>query len=81
MSGRLDEIRNPWRFGIATVDVLDEMCRLGNQTEVAARLRITSHGVNMTICRATARMGTRNNMMTVLQWDRWRQGEGKGVPA
>lgn len=60
---------------------MDELCRLGNSKAVAARLGISYDGVRTALSRAGKKMGTAGQLLMAIKWDRWRQGEGKGVPA
>lgn len=75
------DVKNPWRLTPAEVDVMDELCRLGQSKAVARRLNISYDGVRTHISRCAYKMRLRCQVLMAIHWDRWRQGEGKGVPA
>jgi len=74
-------VRNPWSLTPAEVDVLDAMCEKGTQKGAADRLRCSRGTIGQHMDRIAERMRLPCGLLAVLHWDRWRQGEGKGVPA
>lgn len=75
------KVTNPWDLSYAEVDAMDELCEHGCAGRVAERLRISVHAVRSRIAKVHKKMGAANSIRCVVLWDRWRQGEGKGVPA
>lgn len=74
-------VQNPWGLTHGEVDTMDELCRLGNSQAVANRLGISYDSVRSALSRAGKKMGIAGQLLMAIKWDRWRQGEGKGVPA
>jgi hypothetical protein len=72
--------RNPWGISPTCAEAMDAFTEHGC-TKLAAR----SLGVDVTLLHsrlqtARERMGAKGRLRYVILWDRWRQGEGKGVP-
>jgi FixJ family two-component response regulator len=75
------QVKNPWGLTHGQVDVMDAYCSVGNTKSVAAKFGISLRSVECQVAKARKKMVTSSTLMAVLLWDRWRQGEGKGVPA
>ena len=78
---RKQTVLNPWGLTCREVDIMDEMCRLGKRQDVAKRLRISLTTCNDLQKRCYVKLGAHNMVVACVKFDRWRQGEGKGVPA
>jgi hypothetical protein len=74
-------VMNPWGFSLAVVDALDAMCEKGTSVAAGDRLGITNFTINQHLKDAQIRMQADTRLKAILLWDRWRQGEGKAVPA
>lgn len=81
------QVLNPRGLTETEVDVLDELCRLGQQEMVAVRLSVSHYTVRDHLKEARRKMaipkgsGAGPTILAAVKFDRWRQGEGKGVPA
>lgn len=77
--------KNPWQLTLRQVDALDAYCEQGSPEFAARRLRVSPQAIAVLMRKARAKMaiegGKGATVKTVLKFDRWRQGEGKGVPA
>lgn len=80
---RLEERGNPWGLYPAEVKALDLLIEHGGTKRASHVTGTSERTLETTLRRARKRMGapTYDRLGYVLQWDRWRQGEGKGVPA
>mgnify|MGYP003575430917 CR=1 FL=1 len=80
-------VRNPWGLTPAEVDVMDDLCRLGRQVDVAKRRRLSRYTVRAQLQSARQKMGIPvllaggSALLAAVQWTIWRQGGGKDVPA
>lgn len=80
-------VQNPWGLTLAEVDVMDALCspRSGYQTEIAKRFKNSADTIRSHLFRARAKMRTTDHPISTtyaaILWDRWRQGEGKDIPA
>lgn len=75
------QVKNPWGLTCAEVDVLDEMCVHGVIVQTARRLHIAPCTVQDHLKAAYRKLGVHRMVTACVKFDRWRQGEGKGVPA
>ena len=73
-------VMNPWKLTRAEVDVLDAMCEKGTQKGAADRLKCTRGTIGQHMSRIAERMRKPCGLLVVLEWDRWRQNEGKDIP-
>lgn len=74
-------VANPWGLTLAEVDVLDEMCHHGVIAQAARRLHIKPCTVNDHLKAAYRKLDVHRMVVACVKFDRWRQNEGKGVPA
>jgi DNA-binding CsgD family transcriptional regulator len=84
MGGPKVRLMNPWALSEREVDVMDEITRAGEIGAVAARLKISKHTAYCYLRRAKGKMhqaGDGALVRAVVAFDRWRQTDGKGVPA
>lgn len=74
---------NPWNLTPAEVKALDLVIQHFGSNAASRVTGISLRTIETQLRRARARMGvpTYDRLGYVLLWDRWRQGEGKGVPA
>lgn len=81
MSGKKHHVLNPWGLTLGQVDAMDALCESGLVKTAAARLKMQGPAISEQLKRARKKMAAPNHVRAALLWDRWRQGEGKGVPA
>jgi hypothetical protein len=74
-------VKNPWRLSLAEVDAMDAICKFGTTTDAAKMLKIKRQSVSCAVAEVKAKMGVDKQLLAALEWDRWRQTDGKGVPA
>jgi hypothetical protein len=74
-------VENPWRISRGQAAALDAVIKTGCHKLAARELDISVAAVEEHIQRARVKMGTNGRILHILQWDRWRQGPGRGVPA
>lgn len=72
---------NPWGLTRREVDMMDAMCETGSLKGAARRLGLTEWGAGVHQKHAYAKMGVHEKVRACIIFDRWRQAEGKGVPA
>lgn len=72
---------NPWRLTLTHAEVMDALCEVDGQREVAERMGIAPNTVLNHTQEIRKRMGVRSTVRAAVKWALWRQGEGKGVPA
>jgi hypothetical protein len=74
-------VKNPWRLTLAEVDAMDAICQAGTASAAAVRLKVKRQSIVCAVAEVKAKMGVEKQLLAALEWDRWRQGEGKGIPA
>jgi hypothetical protein len=74
-------VKNPWRLTLAEVDAMDAICKAGTTEEAAKLLKVRRQSISGAVAEVKAKMGVDKQLLAALEWDRWRQTEGKGVPA
>jgi DNA-binding CsgD family transcriptional regulator len=74
-------VSNPWGLTCSQVDAMDALCEKGTMQAAAARLDISYHTLNDHTKAAYSKLGAHHMIHACLKWDRWRQTDGKGVPA
>lgn len=71
---------NPWGLTNAEAEVMDAMVSQGRRKVAARHLGISEKTLEARSRRASIRMGyDGQDLRRYIEWDRWRQGEGKGV--
>jgi hypothetical protein len=74
---------NPWGLTAAEGNALDLVITHYGSKRAAHAVGMSERTMETTLKRARLRMRvpTYDRIEYILLWDRWRQGEGKGVPA
>jgi hypothetical protein len=75
------KLTNPWRLTLGEVDVMDAILVADDVQDAAAKLRIALPTMRSHTSGVRKKMGVASTIRAAVLWDRWRQGEGKGVPA
>lgn len=77
----MSDIKNPWGITPAEARALDSFCTTGHGPSAAGRIGISQSAYEDRLARARKKMKARGKFVWLLQWDRWRQSEGRGIPA
>jgi DNA-binding NarL/FixJ family response regulator len=67
---------NPWGLSRREIEVIHELRKTGNNTQVARNLRLDLSTVSVFVLRACRKMEVRNRTLMLLAYDRWATGVG-----
>ena len=74
-------VKNPWGLTHREVDTMDHLVELGSHKLIADRHGVSRTTVSSMVTRSVRKMGQRHHIRAVIMWDRWRQGDGREIPA
>lgn len=78
---RTRPVRNPWGLTQLQAAAMDAVAKTGCHKAAARQLGVEPSTIQSRIEQSRLKIGTPGRLLHMLEWDRWRQGEGRGVPA
>lgn len=76
------KVANPWRLSLCEVDVMDAIVADDDELDaIAAKLKVAPATLRSHTSSVRKRMGVNTTVRAAVLWDRWRQTDGKDVPA